>query len=74
MDQVTWRDGKSQACRLGKAYKPYVRAQLGAIMEHLGTPYDELLETLNPVSSYKIGITPSVLPIVRNWNILCYEL
>lgn len=55
---------------LGKAYKPYVKAQLGAIMEYIGYPCEELLQTLNPVSSYKIRITPSVLPTVKNWNII----
>mgnify|MGYP000715346374 CR=1 FL=1 len=61
---------KSRLVELGKAYKPYVKAQLGAIMEYLDYPCEELLQTLNPVSSYKIGITPSVLPTVKNWNII----
>ena len=61
---------KSRLVELGKAYKPYVKAQLGAIMEYLGNPCGELLQTLNPVSRYKIGITPSVLPTAPKWNIV----
>ena len=61
---------RSRLIKLGMAYKPYVKAQLGAILEYLGNPCDELLQTLNPMSRYKIGITPSVLPSIKNWNIV----
>lgn len=61
---------RSRLVELGKAYKPYVKAQLGAIMEYLGNHCGELLQTLNPVSRYKIGINPSVLPTAPKWNIV----
>lgn len=61
---------KEQLLKLCKAYKPYVRAQLGAIFEFLNIPIGDLMETLNPVSRYKLGISASVLPTVKNWNII----
>ncbi len=55
---------------LCKAYKPYVKAQLGAIFENSGFPIYDLLEELNPVSRYKLGISSSVLPTTIKWNIV----
>lgn len=56
--------------KLCMAYKPYVRAQLGAIFEYLNIPHKELLESLNPISHYKLGISETILPTIKNWNIL----
>lgn len=61
---------KKRLIELGRSYKPYVRAQLGAIFENLGLPTTSLQEGLNPVTYYKIGINPSALPTVSKWNIL----
>lgn len=55
---------------LSMRYKPYVRAQLGAILDCIGFPSSQLLETLNPVSRYKLGITSVSLSTSTNWNIV----
>lgn len=61
---------RNRLLELCRAYKPYVRAQLGAIFEYLDFPVEDLLETLNPVTRYKLGISPTVLPTIKNWNIV----
>lgn len=74
--QITvWMKGlsdmeKTNLLQLCKAYKPYVRAQVGAIYDFLNFPAGDLPETLNPVSRYKLGISPTVLPTIKNWNII----
>ncbi len=55
---------------LCKAYRPYVRAQLCAIYEYLGYPFEGLEKGLNPTSRYKLGISPNALPTATNWNII----
>ena len=72
---TVWIKGLSETDRkrlleLCRAYKPYVRAQLGAILEYLDFPVEDLLETLNPVSRYKLGISSTILPTTKNWNIV----
>ncbi|MCD8203227.1 MAG: DUF6088 family protein [Prevotella sp.] len=61
---------KTRLLRLCRAYKPYVRAQLGAIFDYLGFPTYDYIETLNPLSRYKLGISSTVLPTTKNWNIV----
>ncbi|MCD7710444.1 MAG: DUF6088 family protein [Porphyromonadaceae bacterium] len=61
---------RNRLIELGKAYKPYVKAQLGAIFEYLGYPFYDLQEMLNPVSHYRLGITSAVLPTSSHWNII----
>ncbi len=61
---------RKRLLELCKAYKPYVRAQLGAIFESLNFPAEDLQETLNPVSRYKLYISSTVLPTIKNWNII----
>ncbi len=61
---------KQRLFQLCKAYKPYVRAQLGAVYECLGYPFEDLLEALNPTSRYKLGISIDALPTTTNWNII----
>ena len=76
VSQITeWVKGKGKVERkhlieLSLAYKPCVRALLGAIVEHVEGSCDELLTTLNPVTIFKIGVTSSVLPTAKNWNIV----
>ena len=72
---TVWIKGLSETDRkrlleLCRAYKPYVRAQLGAILEYLDFPVEDKLETLNPVSRYKLGISSTILPTTKNWNIV----
>lgn len=56
--------------KLAILYPNYVRALLGAILENLGLPSEELKQTLNGVTTYKLNISDSVLPTKRNWNII----
>jgi hypothetical protein len=50
-------------------YPPRVRALLGAILDHLRLDATNLRNLQNPLTSYQIGISTSVLPTVNNWNI-----
>lgn len=63
-------EDKNRLMELAMAYKPYVRAQTGAILENLGIKSARLLESLNPVSRYKLKISESTLPTSSNWNIV----
>jgi hypothetical protein len=56
--------------RIGIKYPPRVRAFLGALLSNLGFPYvEKLRKSLNPLSEYELGIKPSQLSTVENWNI-----
>ncbi len=72
---IEWIKGLSDSERdrlfeLGKAYRPYVIAQIGAIYEYLGFATGDLIEMLNPVTQYKIGISERTLPTTKKWNIV----
>lgn len=56
---------------LAEKYPPMVRALLGAMVENIhGTSnVSALWNTLNPLTSYKIGINEDVLPEIRKWRI-----
>lgn len=56
--------------KLAMKYPPRVRALLGAILESIGNNnIDELKQSLNPTSSYSIGLTNSSDINLNNWNI-----
>lgn len=56
--------------KYGMDYKPMVRALLGAILEKIGNQlYENLKRTLNPLTSYNIGILSEVLPNMTHWKI-----
>ena len=57
--------------RLSMKYPPATRALLGALLEDLSVPVDlsALQNSLNPITSYKFGLSQSVLPTIINWNI-----
>ncbi len=52
------------------AYPPRARSMLGALLEKLNTSASliELKESLNPFSSYNLGVG-TILPTAKNWNI-----
>lgn len=56
---------------LAEKYPPMVRAVLGAMIENIyDTPQVlSLWNTLNPLTSYKIGIDEGVLPEIKKWRI-----
>ena len=53
-------------------YPPRVRALLGAILEKIGKDkkLEKLKESLNPLTQFKLGITPGILSTAQNWNII----
>lgn len=61
----------SKLVKLSKKYPPRVRALLGAILESTGDKkiVHDLKKTLNPSSSYTIGINNLPDIILSNWNI-----
>lgn len=54
-----------------RAYSPRVRAVVGAMFDLSGRTKlaSVLKDTLNPISTYAIGISANALPCVRSWNI-----
>lgn len=56
---------------LAEKYPPMVRAMLGAITESIygANKAIPLWNTLNPLTSYKIGIDEQVLPEIKKWRI-----
>jgi len=57
--------------QLAIKYPPSTRAVLGAIYENVGhkKAADELQRTLNPVSTYKVGLIAKLLSNAKNWNL-----
>ncbi len=57
---------------LANEYRPRTRAILGSILKGLG--YDEwansLKSTLNPLTSYKVGLSENILENKKEWKIL----
>lgn len=52
-------------------YPPRVRALLGAILENINTTIDtrELKESINPLTTFQLGLKEKDLPTIKNWNI-----
>lgn len=51
-------------------YPPRVRALVGAVLENIGTKnIDKLKESLNPLTTIKLGVKESELPTKSNWYI-----
>ncbi len=61
----------SNLVQYGKEYPPRARAFLGAILEKNNMDIDlgQLKQSLNPLTEYKLGITPDMLSTVEKWNI-----
>jgi len=60
---------KNRLITLGLNYQPFVRALLGAIIEQYcpDVNVESLKKSLNPISTYKNGI--SILSNAKNWNL-----
>lgn len=58
--------------QLALKYPPRARALLGAIAQNLEINIDltKLMNSLNPLSEYKLGISKKELPTITNWNII----
>lgn len=61
----------SSLVKLAMKYPPRVRALLGAILESIGNNQylGKLKQSLNPTSTYAIGLTESTDMNLNNWNI-----
>ena len=52
-------------------YSPATRALTGALLDEIGCSKltEKLLQSLNPISSYKLGISQKILSNITKWNI-----
>ncbi len=62
----------TKLANLALFYPPRVKALLGAILENIGANVEiiELKKNLNPLTKYKVGIKPEILPTIKKWNIV----
>ncbi len=60
-----------QLVRYALKYPPRTRAFLGALLETLYSDINlkQLAQSLNPLTTYDLGITPDVLSTAEKWNI-----
>ena len=58
--------------RYALKYRPKTKAVLGALLELVGYEKDakKLEETLNSLSSYKVGVSEKRLPNKKKWKII----
>lgn len=63
-------DDRKQLATLAESYAPYVRALLGAILEHIGADTFGLRATLNGITTYKLPVSVQALPTKSTWNIV----
>jgi len=61
----------SKIKRLALKYTPQAIALLGAILETINSQENTslLFKKLNPITSYKLGISDKILPTQKKWNI-----
>ena len=66
------KEQKERLAVLAKEYRPRTRAIIGAVLEELGELEKSymLKETLNPLSSYKVGLSNDVLREKSKWKIV----
>ncbi|WP_010664413.1 DUF6088 family protein [Marinilabilia salmonicolor] len=65
-------DKQQNLIRLALLYPPSTRALLGAILEEINSKIElkTLKNSLNPITKYKLNISPKTLSTLKNWNIL----
>jgi hypothetical protein len=56
--------------RLALKYPPSTRALLGAMLNEIKVDTTILLKSLNPITTYKIGVGLNILPNAEEWNIV----
>ena len=61
----------SKIKKLALKYTPQTIALLGAILETINPQEDtsSLLKKLNPITTYKLGVSEEILPTQKKWNI-----
>ncbi len=70
--QIQSKDAASRRllATLALKYTPYVRAIVGAMLDETDTDTTALYRSLNIASTYRIGLTPDVLPNSKKWRIV----
>ena len=67
-------DQKIQTIKLAFKYGPGTRALLGALLSAIEIEdelmLNELFESLNPITNYKIPVSENILPTAKNWYIV----
>ena len=66
------KDRQKKLTQYALKYTPRTRALLGAILKELGLWEEafQLKESLNPLTSFKIGLDLETLPTKKYWNII----
>jgi hypothetical protein len=68
--QALDRNERSRLAGIAENYRPAVRALLGAILETSDRKNaKQLMETLNPLSTYNLGLSQELLPNRQKWKI-----
>jgi hypothetical protein len=62
---------RKELIKYALSYPPRVRALLGSILDNINDKNDLsiLKKELNPLTTYKIGLTEKDLPTIKSWNI-----
>jgi hypothetical protein len=62
---------KELLVNLALNYSPATRALTGALLDEIGCSKltEKLLQSLNPITSYKLGISQEILSNTTKWNI-----
>ncbi len=57
--------------KLALKYPPRVRAFAAALLQQIDPTisFKSLQKSINPLTTFELGITPKQLPTVENWNI-----
>lgn len=65
-------DKQQNLIRLALLYPPSTRALLGALLEDINGKVElkTLKNSLNPITKYKLNISPKTLSTLKNWNVL----
>lgn len=63
-------DQQQELTSLAMLYAPFVRSQVGAILENIGVEESSLRNSLSGVTTYKLPISSNALPTKSKWNIV----
>ena len=62
---------KRELIRVSQFYRPFVMALVGGILDEDGIKeVEKLRDSINPLTTFKLGISEKVLPLKKNWNLV----
>ena len=62
---------KREMTRVSRYYRPFVMALVGEILEEDGAvEVEKLRSSINPLTTFKLGISEKILPLKKNWNLV----